>query len=541
MIGNSKFEYFYIKFFIIFLHNVAHLCLCYCIGSILFCGIKKFLSSPFSYYPLFESLFFLSHFPYCNYLQRDAIFPSPGDREERKKLVSLCHQNLPNPENYLRQWFLGADLREIKRENVKDFILWAFFNRGGHPDSDDEELNEYIDDLEMRLGRRIEKGRGNVSPLRLNLDRVNMLHRSILWYGCVGFVDFITYCIMSYHGFNFHRIVSSRFFTNFPFRPLTLLSTRKSPVKSTAYWYREHKSKNKNPIVFIHGIGIGLYPYTSFLKELRSDLDFGLYDPDDQVGIFAIENLHISSRLTHAPPTSKEICSHIEQILLNHFPPDQEFVFVAHSFGTATVSLLLKNKKTSHLIKSIVLIDPIPILLHLPNVAYNFTRRTPTKANEHQLHYFANMDMGIAHTLGRHFFWNEVVLWKETFGSRNVTVSLSGQDLIVDTEAVGRYLSSNSSSEFIDYYSSSGNTNPEKMEASLKSRNSLEGSRIIRTKEKEASNLNSGHNDEWKYRPWKGNGIDILWFEDLDHAQVFDKKATRRMLRDVIFSYCRRE
>ncbi|TQS35303.1 hypothetical protein Golomagni_04281 [Golovinomyces magnicellulatus] len=541
MIGNSKFEYFYIKFFIIILHHVAYLCLCYCAGSILFYGLTEFLSSPFSYYPILESIFFLSHFPYCNHLQRDAVFPSPGDREERKKLVSLCHQNLPCPEDYLRQWFLGAELTEIKRENIKDFILWAFFNRGGKPGIDDDELNEYIDDLEMRLGRRIEKGRGNVSPLRLNLDRVNMLHRSIIWYCCVGFVDFMTYCIMSYHGFNFYRTDYSNFFTNFPFRPLTLLSTRKSPVKSTAYWYREHKSKNKSPIVFFHGIGIGLYPYTSFLKELKSDLDFGLYDSDDQVGIFAIENLHISSRLTYAPPTSKEICSRIEQILLNHFPSNQEFVFVAHSFGTATVSLLLKNEKTSHFIKSIVLIDPIPILLHLPNVAYNFTRKTPQKANEHQLHYFASMDMGIAHTLGRHFFWHEVVLWKETFGNRNVTVSLSGQDLIVDTEAVGRYLTSDSSSEFRARYSGNSYANPEKIEASFKSRDSLDGRKIIRNKEKEILNLNSGHNDEWKNRPWKGNGIDILWFEDLDHAQVFDKKATRRILRDAILSYCRRE
>merc|ERR1712230_269180 len=53
----------------------------------------------------------------------------------------------------------------------------------------------------------------------------------------------------------------------------------------------------------------------------------------------------------------------------------------------------------------------------------------------------ASMDMGVSHTLSRHFFWNENVLWKKDMQGRRVTVSLGGKDLIVNTEAVGRYLS----------------------------------------------------------------------------------------------------
>jgi hypothetical protein len=47
--------------------------------------------------------------------------------------------------------------------------------------------------------------------------------------------------------------------------------------------------------------------------------------------------------------------------------------------------------------------------------------------------------------------------------------------------------------------------------------------------------------DEWKTRAWRGNGIDVLWFKDLDHAQVFDKPATRRVLIDAIRTYCQDE
>ncbi|KAH7053500.1 hypothetical protein B0J12DRAFT_58231 [Macrophomina phaseolina] len=91
-------------------------------------------------------------------------------------------------------------------------------------------------------------------------------------------------------------------------------------------------------------------------------------------------------------------------------------------------------------IRSILLIDPVTFLLHLPDVAYNFIARNPTRANEHQLSYFASKDMGVAHTICRCFFWSENIMWKEDLADRDVTVSLSGQDLIIDARTVGAYL-----------------------------------------------------------------------------------------------------
>src|ERR1700688_680280 len=69
----------------------------------------------------------------------------------------------------------------------------------------------------------------------------------------------------------------------------SLLTTRKSPAKHLTYWHRQHTSKTKLPILFIHGIGIGLYTYVKFL----SDINLG-GTPDDQVGITAIEIMPVS-------------------------------------------------------------------------------------------------------------------------------------------------------------------------------------------------------------------------------------------------------
>lgn len=96
-------------------------------------------------------------------------------------------------------------------------------------------------------------------------------------------------------------------------------------------------------------------------------------------------------------------------------------------------------------------------------------------------------------TICRRFFWSENILWRHDIAGRRVTVSLASRDLIVDTDAVGRYLAQE------------GDSKPT--------------------------------TEEWKYREWKGQGLDILWFDDLDHAQVFDSRPDRENLIQVIRQY----
>lgn len=263
----------------------------------------------------------------------------------------------------------------------------------------------------------------------------------------------------------------------------------------------------------------------------------GLEDggPDDQVGIIAIEIMPISFRITYPALSKGQMCAEIATILAHH--GWDKVVLVSHSYGTVVSTHLLKTPSTAPLIGSVVLIDPVSILLHLPDVAYNFTRRLPKMANEHQLWYFASMDMGVSHTLARHFFWSENILWKEDIGDRNLTISLSGRDLIVDTKSVGRYMASGttpwtqvspSSSVLIDI------DEPSAVEAQQYGKSSITRSRVVDL-ETDQETLAT---DEWKERSWKGKGIDVLWFETLDHAQVFDRSSTRRPLLHAIKMYC---
>ena len=316
---------------------------------------------------------------------------------------------------------------------------------------------------------------------------------------CVFVVDSITFVYMLCHSFQFYGLGFKHFWIVFPFRPLALLSLHKSPGRTLSYWYRPHTSETAIPLLFVHGIGIGLYPYVNFLAQInridptlldqRPCIQPASKDLKGHVGIIAIEIMPISFRITHAMPSQEELVGEILAILKHH--GWEKIVLATHSYGSVISTGLLRNEATSPILGPVVLIDPVSILLHHPDVAYNFTCRKPKRANEHQLHYFASMDMGVAHTLARHFFWNECILWKKDLDNKKVTVVLSGRDLIVDTEAVGRYL--------------------------------MSGGDPLST--------------EWKNRLWEGEGLDLIWFDNLDHAQAFDAKSNYAALTRVITEY----
>jgi hypothetical protein len=77
-------------------------------------------------------------------------------------------------------------------------------------------------------------------------------------------------------------------------------------------------------------------------------------------------------------------------------------------------------------------------------------------------------------------------------------VVLSGKDLIVGAETVGQNLTGSSAEGW--------------------------------TIDKETARV-------WKKRPWVGYGLELLWYELLDHAQVFDFANTRRPVIKTISVY----
>lgn len=417
-------------------------------------------------------------------------------RAERHDLFKKCIDTITDPVRYISLWHRGAPIESIGRENVKEWICWAFMNKSDWDSDEDAELDVYVDSLEELFpdDLKFKGGRdAGVKTLRFSLDNVNLTHKPLLFYVLgVGAADIYAALVMWYNGYQHHA--TKQWFASFPFRPQTLISAHRSSAKHTSYWYRPHTSKTKLPILYIHGIGI-LHTYGDFFAELASRIDQES-DQDGQIGIIVLEILPISFRITHAALDPKDMRAEIQSIL------DQQrwsrFVLMANSYGTVISAQLLRSQAFNAHIADVVLIDPVAFLLHLPDMAYNFTRRPPQSASEHQLYYFASTDVGAAHTLARRFSWTDNIMWKEDLKGRRWTILLSEIDIIVAADTIGKYL-----------------TRPDGVMA-------MEDDRADR---------------EWKATTWTGGELDVIWLEGLNHAEIFDTERDRKMVIDIAMNY----
>lgn len=435
--------------------------------------------------------------PYQARLHAKADHPPPLTHEQRRNLFDQCLVNIPCPESYIRWWFLGAELDDICRENLKEFFLWAFFESDSTDTHEDpehvaQELDEYIAKVEQQLGQEFKPGRGPAKSLRLTIDGIETTYRSLAWYAVIFLVDQATHMLFSWYGFEYYASSAKGSRRTFPPRPQTLLGRKQSPAPDISYWHKPHApTADESPVVFLHGIGVGLWTYIRFLADIHAAKHRG----DGGIGIVAIEILPISFRLT-TPPLSKPDFLRQMTTILDHHDWDN-FTIVSHSYGSVLTTHMLHHPALNHRVVSIVLIDPVTVMLHLPDVAYNFTRRRPKRANEWQLWYFACTDPGVAHCLGRHFFWRENIVWKEEllarpgdgrtgWGSRRVAVCLAGQDQIADTTMVAQYLAAS------DHEGSDGSC----------------------------------------------DNLQVVHFPTLDHAQVFDDPTGRERIVRLVKSHC---
>ncbi|KAJ3564758.1 hypothetical protein NPX13_g7738 [Xylaria arbuscula] len=381
MIGTSLPEYVFIRIAIFCVQYTTPICLAY----ILTLFALKGAEAPLSWwsgrialgYSIVDALYALFIYrPYNRRLKQAAEHPPLLPRAERRALFLRCLDNIPDVTNYLQKWFLGAEESDIRQDNVREFLSWAFLDRhpGNETPAELEELDEYVLEVEKRLDRPLRSGRGKARSLRLTLDEIEVRYRSVIWYIIVGVVDLLTHLTLSRQGFRHYAQPSH---SVIPLRLQASFAARRS-VSQLSYFYRPHTAKDKVPLVFLHGIGIGLWPYTQYLASLNE-----ASIEDEQVGVIALEYLPVSARLTGAPLSQAEFLHEITLILTEH--GWDNFAVLGHSYGTVLATHMVKSPLLSARIQSVILVDPVCILLHLPDVAYNFTRRKPRRANEARL------------------------------------------------------------------------------------------------------------------------------------------------------------
>ena len=318
-----------------------------------------------------------------------------ADKAVRFQLVKNCFQAMASasqpggrmktdPELYIRKviegWFLDVPILQIYRGNFASWCGWAFFGK----ELDNMTAAEVAENLEivayvehMAQWRFPEGFNKELMSARLTLDPVFVTQRPFFFYASIWCVNTFTHAVMYQLGYR-RRPEYCTAAANVFHRPPA--GGRKAQEQG--------QGPPKQPIVFVHGIGIGFAHYIGLLNSFPLDVD-----------VYLLEWPHVAMQMARDVPTVNETVDTLLRILDENDHPTA--CFVAHSLGTTAVSWMLHSAVGKAKVHSTVLLDPVTFLLCDPTVATTFVYREPNTTIDFLMHFFLSRELFISNALSR--------------------------------------------------------------------------------------------------------------------------------------------
>lgn len=237
-------------------------------------------------------------------------------------------------------------------------------------------------------------------------------------------------------------------------------------IGQISYYFHPGTSMDEDtvPIVFVHGIGVGLIYYLPLIDRLLK-LGRPMFLPEIPYVTGFRTWLHPSAILTPGA-----VASTISSMLLaENFL--QGATFAGHSYGTSWMSYMCKyapsyyqDNRNISIVHSLVFIDPICFCLHIPFLTKQFVYHRPDPG---AVSVCIRTDPIINFTIQRGFPWSRISLFLEDIKTNKCVVFLSEKDALVPVKRVSQYLESKGSKVYPDYrmvkkddLSSSNNRSP---------------------------------------------------------------------------------
>lgn len=344
---------------------------------------------------LLAEFFFYLWFKRQLRLAQEPVPPPVIAMAERDRILAkiLRHAQEYGVWRQLQGWFLNESRtachgpHEIGRSNLMDLMAWAFFFKHIQELQPEEVvwIEGTVRRVEEEFNLTIAEGCTGVKCVKHTLDPVVAYHRPLMFY---FFVFFVKRC----HG-SFLR-----------FRGFRRLTMRTASGAVVHYWHRRAPESElgeferaEEPLVFFHGVGMGLVMYITLLFRLQASEQFLFLMPWVSMNPFA------------DIPTVEAYTEAVVAALEKH--GRRRVQMVGHSFGSLPVAWIVR--RYPEMVSRCVLLDPVCILLNLPDVCVNFLYKRPRSWIGRIVRYFGSRELGIAKCLHRRLFWNESVLFPE--------------------------------------------------------------------------------------------------------------------------------
>jgi len=189
----------------------------------------------------------------------------------------------------------------------------------------------------------------------------------------------------------------------------------------------ENEEADRVPIVFCHGIGVGLIFYMTLIDELMT-LDRPLILP---------EIPYVSGFRPWQGPNCvlppAAVTSSLMSILACH--GHSRGAFIGHSYGTAWVSFMCKYAPSA--VAAVLFLDPVCFCLHCPRLTQKFVYH---RADPGSTSHMIRTDVNINWTIQRGFPWARISLFTEQIPCVPCCIFLSELDALVPSAKIEKYL-----------------------------------------------------------------------------------------------------
>ena len=180
-------------------------------------------------------------------------------------LILHSHTNV-----YVR-WFGRVPWSQVRKHELRQWLHWALFNSDMPPLDElpprhSAALERAVQMIEKRIGRTIPEGSNpNIRPLRLSLDKLNVYSRPFIMYAIIYAINFLSMLRLkrkyhlqfsTFNGLEYAYLQSNIEIAHPPHRYC---------IRIPAAW---DCNSDLRPIVFFHGLGLGISQYKLTLGRL---------------------------------------------------------------------------------------------------------------------------------------------------------------------------------------------------------------------------------------------------------------------------------
>jgi len=207
------------------------------------------------------------------------------------------------------------------------------------------------------------------------------------------------------------------------------------------FYYKNPKNKEKTTM-FIHGLGFGVTPYISFIKNLMDRTDVILPILPN------ISNMEFHSILDGWKdktmfPDYEDLRADFQSVFIDYDLYDVNLV--GHSFGTIIMSILLRNDQIQKRIGTKIFVDPVCFMEDCYKI-FNYIKKPDTRNGDLTTTIFNSMiyeDVYVRYTTQRYLYGPDYWLLDYDSLLKNSIVVLSGDDKIVPSSKLHKKLAEN--------------------------------------------------------------------------------------------------